>query len=144
MRGNFSDANVFSSTFDNYTEALMGRIGDLNLPVFTEEIGDTWIYGVGSDVDKVAEYRAFPQSYTSYEMRNFSRFLIKVPEHTWGVDTKIYLDDYSSRMRSCRRRLQRTSQTTHTLLMPGSASAPTRAGRWKRLTQAWQRALGKC
>ena len=41
--------------------------------------------GVGSDVDKVAEYRAFarmrrafPQFYTSYEMGNFSRFLIKV------------------------------------------------------------------
>ena len=41
--------------------------------------------GVGSDVDKVAEYRAFarmrrnfPQAYTSYEMGNFSRFLIKV------------------------------------------------------------------
>lgn len=36
-------------------------------------------------MDKVAEYRAFarmrrafPQSYTSYEMGNFSRFLIKV------------------------------------------------------------------
>lgn len=49
VRGNFSDANVFSSTFDNYTEALMGRIGDLNLPVFTEEIGDTWIYGTPSN-----------------------------------------------------------------------------------------------
>ena len=43
------------------------------------------LVGVGSDVDKVAEYRAFarmrrafPQSYTSYEMGNFSRFLIKV------------------------------------------------------------------
>ncbi len=49
MRGNFSDANVFSSTLDNYTEALMGRIGDLNLPVFTGEIGDTWIYGAPSN-----------------------------------------------------------------------------------------------
>ena len=36
-------------------------------------------------MDKVAEYRAFarmrrafPQAYTSYEMGNFSRFLIKV------------------------------------------------------------------
>ena len=48
VRGNFSDANVFSSTLDNYTEALMGRIGDLNLPVFTEEIEDTWIYGAPS------------------------------------------------------------------------------------------------
>ena len=46
VRGNWSDANVFSSTFDNYTNALMERLPDLNLPVFTEEIGDTWIYGV--------------------------------------------------------------------------------------------------
>ncbi|CAL5218578.1 g272 [Coccomyxa viridis] len=102
VRSNWTDAAVFSSTFDNYTAALIDRLPYLNLPVFTEEIGDTWIYGVGSDVDKVAEYRAFarmrrafPQSYTSYEMGNFSRFLIKVPEHTWGVDIKIYLDDYA-------------------------------------------------
>ena len=45
VRGNFSNANVFSSTFDNYTEALMEKLPELNLPVFTEEIGDTWIYG---------------------------------------------------------------------------------------------------
>lgn len=45
VRGNFSNANVFSSTFDNYTEALMEKLPDLHLPVFTEEIGDTWIYG---------------------------------------------------------------------------------------------------
>jgi len=45
VQGNFSDANVFSSTFDNYTEALLDRLPYLNLPIFTEEIGDTWIYG---------------------------------------------------------------------------------------------------
>lgn len=45
VRGNFPDADVFSSTFDNYTEALLEVVDDLNLPVFTEEIGDTWIYG---------------------------------------------------------------------------------------------------
>ena len=40
--------------------------------------------GAGSDADKVVEYRAFarmrrafPQAYTSYEMGNFSRFMIK-------------------------------------------------------------------
>ena len=40
--------------------------------------------GAGSDVDKVVEYRAFarmrrafPEAYTSYEMGNFSRFMIK-------------------------------------------------------------------
>ena len=45
VRSNWTDANVFSSTFDNYTNALMDRLPYLNLPVFTEEIGDTWIYG---------------------------------------------------------------------------------------------------
>ena len=45
VRSNWSDAAVFSSTFDNYTAALIDRLPYLNLPVFTEEIGDTWIYG---------------------------------------------------------------------------------------------------
>ena len=44
--------------------------------------------GAGSDADKVVEYRAFarmrrafPQAYTSYEMGNFSRFMIKAGDH---------------------------------------------------------------
>ena len=45
VQGNFSDANVFSSTFENYTDALLEKLDDLHLPVFTQEIGDTWIYG---------------------------------------------------------------------------------------------------
>ena len=39
-------------------------------------------------MDKVVEYRAFarmrrafPQAYTSYEMGNFSRFMIKAGDH---------------------------------------------------------------
>lgn len=45
VQGNFSDANVFSSTFENYTDALLEKLDDLHLPIFTQEIGDTWIYG---------------------------------------------------------------------------------------------------
>ena len=29
-------------------------------------------------------------------MANFTRMMLKVPEHTWGVDTKKGLDDYST------------------------------------------------
>ena len=45
VQGNFSDANVFSSTYENYADALLEKLDDLHLPVFTQEIGDTWIYG---------------------------------------------------------------------------------------------------
>ncbi len=61
--------------------SFTGLAHRMNFPLVTSALHA----GVGSDVDKVAEYRAFarmrrafPQSYTSYEMGNFSRFLIKV------------------------------------------------------------------
>ncbi len=48
-------------------------------------------------MDKVAEYRAFarmrrafPQSYTSYEMRNFSRFLMKVSQTTCCITALVF------------------------------------------------------
>lgn len=45
VRTYFPDANVFSSTFDAYTEELLAKKDELDLPVVTKEIGDTWIYG---------------------------------------------------------------------------------------------------
>lgn len=54
----------------------------------TDEIGDTWAYGIASDADKVAEYRALLRMRTATEWkveeaayRNFSRLLLKV-KHT--------------------------------------------------------------
>jgi hypothetical protein len=58
------------------------------LPVFNDEVGDTWIYGTGSDPWKVAAYRTVqrirtacvndPQcDSTSYAFHNFSRLLLK-------------------------------------------------------------------
>ena len=45
VREAFPDANVFASTFDDYTHALVAAAPDLDLPIVTQEIGDTWIYG---------------------------------------------------------------------------------------------------
>lgn len=41
----FPGAHVFVSTFDDYTAQLAAAAPTLDLPVFTQEIGDTWIYG---------------------------------------------------------------------------------------------------
>ncbi len=74
------------------------------LPVVTQEIGDTWIYGVPSDPLKVARYREVarlrermdrgPANCRRAMPRTcafLSSFLLEV-EHTWGTDTKTWLD----------------------------------------------------
>ena len=75
-----------------------------DLPVVTGEIGDTWIYGCASDPEKVAAYRSIARLRQQWIAqgrfmsgdetdRDFlSRFLLAA-EHTWGTDTKTYLDD---------------------------------------------------
>jgi Domain of unknown function (DUF5054) len=73
------------------------------LPVMTQEIGDTWIYGAGSDPLKVARYREVARLRSEWiasrklevggeaDRAFLSRFLLEV-EHTWGTDTKTWLD----------------------------------------------------
>ena len=83
----FPGAEVSTSTLDEFTLALQAAAPRLSpqLKVMTEEIGDTWIYGIASDADKVAEYRALlrMRSATAWKVeeaayRNFSRLLLKV------------------------------------------------------------------
>ena len=74
------------------------------LPVVSEEIGDTWIYGVASDPIKVARYREVARLRRAWlEQGKFGvgdsidrallRRMALCAEHTWGVDTK-RLKDY--------------------------------------------------
>ena len=42
---NFPDAHVRVSTLDAFFERLLAAAPDLDLPVLTGEIGDSWIYG---------------------------------------------------------------------------------------------------
>jgi hypothetical protein len=72
--------------------------------VVTQEIGDTWIYGVASDPIKVARYREVARLRQDWLAqgkfsvgdsidRGLLRRLALCAEHTWGVDTKT-LKDY--------------------------------------------------
>ena len=74
-----------------------------HLPVVTQEIGDTWIYGVASDPLKVARYRELCRLRQSWIAKGqfepgdatdlaLLRHLLLEPEHTWGTDTKTWLD----------------------------------------------------
>jgi hypothetical protein len=73
------------------------------LPVVTEEIGDTWIYGCASDPLKVARYREISRLREAWIAQGalkigdetdlqMLRHLLLAPEHTWGTDTKTWLD----------------------------------------------------
>ena len=56
LRKEFPRAELQASTLEDYMLAVQ-PIRD-KLPLVTEEVGDTWIEGVGSDPRKSAEYRA--------------------------------------------------------------------------------------
>lgn len=73
------------------------------LPLVTQEIGDTWIYGVASDPVKVARYREVARlrqawitegKFRSGDATDVAllRHVLLEAEHTWGTDTKTWLD----------------------------------------------------
>jgi hypothetical protein len=74
-----------------------------SLPVLSSEIGDTWIHGVASDPLKVARYREVARLRQEWlAQKKFAvgdatdvallRHLLLEVEHTWGTDTKTWLD----------------------------------------------------
>jgi hypothetical protein len=109
LRQRFPNAHIVASTMDAFAERLL-EFKD-QLPVVTSEIGDTWIHGVGSDPKKVSRFRELCRLRRQWlasgqarpddpHIQAFSRALLLVPEHTWGMDEKIYLGDYQNYARA--------------------------------------------
>ncbi|HET9177294.1 MAG TPA: DUF5054 domain-containing protein [Terriglobia bacterium] len=102
LRKQFPNAKVSAANLSEI--ALAVEPYKANLPVVTQEIGDTWIYGVASDPVKVARYRGVMRMRKQWlaegkfkpgdstDLRLLQHLLLP-PEHTWGVDTK-RLKDY--------------------------------------------------
>ena len=102
LRAQFPAATVRAANMNQVATAV-NQVRD-RLPVITTEIGDTWIYGCASDPVKVARYREMARlretwigerrfSVADTTDRNLLRRLLLAAEHTWGTDTKTYLDD---------------------------------------------------
>ncbi len=101
LRQQFPAAVIRASNLAEIANAVEPHKGAL--PVVTQEIGDTWIYGVGSDPVKVARYRELLRLRTEWiqqgklkvgdqvDLAFLSKFSLAV-EHTWGTDTKTWLD----------------------------------------------------
>ncbi len=101
LRARFPRAEIMASNLSEMADALYPHRD--KLPVVTREIGDTWIYGCASDPLKVARYRAVARLRQQWIAQGrmevggvtdvaLLRHMLLEPEHTWGTDTKTWLD----------------------------------------------------
>jgi hypothetical protein len=101
LRRQFPKASIRASNLTDIANAVEPHKSAL--PVVTQEIGDTWIYGVASDPVKLARYREVLRLRTEWirdgklqvgdrvDLAFLAKFALAV-EHTWGTDTKSWLD----------------------------------------------------
>ncbi len=101
LRSQFPNASIRAANLTDIAHAVEPYRA--NLPVLTQEIGDTWIYGIASDPLKLARYREILRLRTEWlhagklragdpqDLAFLAKFSLAV-EHTWGTDTKTWLD----------------------------------------------------
>jgi hypothetical protein len=101
LKQTYPNAEITAANLTEIANAVNPHRNDL--PVVTQEIGDTWIYGVGSDPLKVARYREVARLRQAWLEKgkfqlgdatdlNLLRHVLLEVEHTWGTDTKTWLD----------------------------------------------------
>jgi hypothetical protein len=101
LAAQFPNAEIKAANLSEMANALEPFRG--NLPVITQEIGDTWIYGCASDPLKVARFRELARLREKWiadgslkvgdetDLQLLRHVLLEA-EHTWGTDTKTWLD----------------------------------------------------
>jgi len=101
LSGRFPNAQIIPTSLSEIANAVEPHRG--SLPVLTGEIGDTWIHGVASDPLKLARYREVARlrqgwlaqgKFLAGDLTDVAllRHLLLEVEHTWGTDTKTWLD----------------------------------------------------
>ena len=97
----FPDAEITAANLSEIATAVDPLRS--HLPVFSGEVGDTWIHGIASDPLKVMRYREISRLRNSWLAEGklkagdatdlaFLRQVLLEVEHTWGTDTKTWLD----------------------------------------------------
>ena len=101
LRKQFPNAKITAASLTDVANAIHPSRN--TLPVVTAEIGDTWIYGVPSDPVKVAQYLELARLRKAWIAKGkfrvgdatdiaILRHLLLATEHTWGTDTKTWMD----------------------------------------------------
>jgi len=101
LSARFPNAQIVPTSLTEVAKAVEPHRGAL--PVLTSEIGDTWIHGIASDPLKVARYREIARLRQNWLSQgklsvgdatdiSLLRHLLLEVEHTWGTDTKTWLD----------------------------------------------------
>ena len=101
LRKRFPNAEIRATDLTHIADAVQPHAA--KLPLVTQEIGDTWIHGIGSDPLKVARYRTVCRLRNTWIANGkfkvgdatdleLLRNLLLEAEHTWGTDTKTWLD----------------------------------------------------
>ena len=101
LAAQFPNAQIVSTSLTEIANAVEPYRN--SLPIVTSEIGDTWIHGVASDPLKLARYREVARLRQEWlaqkefaagdatDLALLQHVLLEV-EHTWGTDTKTWLD----------------------------------------------------
>ena len=92
LHAKYPGAEIMAGTLEDVAAIAIAQ----ELPVVTEEIGDTWIHGAGTDPRKMCQYRALlrlKDQLPQEDREILCRKLLCVPEHTWGLDEKMYLGE---------------------------------------------------
>lgn len=93
LHAQYPEAELTAGTLEDVAgEALKQK----NLPVITQEIGDSWIHGIGTDPRKMNQFRGLlrlqsAEKLSAADKEAMDRELLLVPEHTWGLDEKTWL-----------------------------------------------------
>ena len=101
LSNQFPNAQIIPTNLTEIANAVEPYRG--SLPVITSEIGDTWIHGVASDPVKLARYREVARLRQEWLAQGkfavgdatdvaLLRHVLLEVEHTWGTDTKTWLD----------------------------------------------------
>lgn len=118
LKQKFPRASIFPGSLDQAAAWIGAR--RQKLPVITKEIGDTWIHGIGSDPVKVNAFREMTRLRRQWIRIGrwneaddsdlaFVEPLLLVAEHTWGMDIKTHLNEWS---------LYTAEQLRHGLTLP--------------------------
>ncbi len=103
IQGEYPDYEITAGTIDDFAKVIW-EVRE-KLPVFTGEMGDTWIHGSATDSYKSASLRTLiglknkwledgSITRNSDEYRNLVDAILCTAEHTCGMDTKTYFSDY--------------------------------------------------